>query len=69
MVAQRRHAYIKANQTVRQKRSIGPVVPKRQIPGERTIDAHDLYENDGMHYLTRRPDEIRSKYSTDAAAS
>jgi len=26
--------------------------------GERTIDAADLYHNDGMRYLTRRPDEI-----------
>jgi len=26
--------------------------------GERTIDAADLYHNDGMRHLTRRPDEI-----------
>jgi 4-hydroxybenzoyl-CoA reductase subunit beta len=26
--------------------------------GDRTIDVEDLYRNDGMHYLTRRPDEI-----------
>jgi 4-hydroxybenzoyl-CoA reductase subunit beta len=26
--------------------------------GERTIDVGDLYQNDGMQYLTRRPDEI-----------
>ncbi|MFN2445662.1 MAG: xanthine dehydrogenase family protein subunit M [Vicinamibacterales bacterium] len=26
--------------------------------GERTIKVADLYQNDGMHYLTRRPDEI-----------
>ena len=26
--------------------------------GERTIAVSDLYANDGMHYLTRRPDEI-----------
>jgi 4-hydroxybenzoyl-CoA reductase subunit beta len=26
--------------------------------GDRTIDAADLFHNDGMRYLTRRPDEI-----------
>jgi CO/xanthine dehydrogenase FAD-binding subunit len=26
--------------------------------GDRTIAVEDLYQNDGMHYLTRRPDEI-----------
>ncbi len=26
--------------------------------GERTVDVDDLYQNDGMHYLTRRADEI-----------
>jgi CO/xanthine dehydrogenase FAD-binding subunit len=26
--------------------------------GERTIEVADLFENDGMSYLTRRPDEI-----------
>ncbi len=26
--------------------------------GERAVDVADLYQNDGMHYLTRRPDEI-----------
>ena len=26
--------------------------------GERDVDVADLYANDGMHYLTRRPDEI-----------
>src|SRR6185295_11371256 len=28
--------------------------------GERDIAVADLYNNDGMHYLTRRPDEILS---------
>ena len=26
--------------------------------GQRTVSVADLYHNDGMHYLTRRPDEI-----------
>jgi 4-hydroxybenzoyl-CoA reductase subunit beta len=29
--------------------------------GERDIAVADLYNNDGMHYLTRRPDEILSE--------
>ncbi len=29
--------------------------------GERTIEARDLYRRDGIHYLTRRPDEILSE--------
>jgi 4-hydroxybenzoyl-CoA reductase subunit beta len=33
--------------------------------GERTIDVADLYHNDGMHYLTRRPDEILADVSID----
>jgi 4-hydroxybenzoyl-CoA reductase subunit beta len=38
--------------------ALGARVRLVSASGERTIDAHDLYENDGMHYLTRRPDEI-----------
>ena len=26
--------------------------------GERTVDVTDLYQNDGMHYMTRRADEV-----------
>jgi 4-hydroxybenzoyl-CoA reductase subunit beta len=30
----------------------------RSTAGEREIDLAELYRNDGMHYLTKRPDEI-----------
>ena len=30
----------------------------RSVDGERVVEAADFYQNDGIHYLTRRPDEI-----------
>ena len=38
--------------------ALGARVRLESAIGERTIDAADLYHNDGMRYLTRRPDEI-----------
>jgi 4-hydroxybenzoyl-CoA reductase subunit beta len=38
--------------------ALGARVRLVSASGERTIDVADLYENDGMRYLTRRPDEI-----------
>ncbi len=41
--------------------ALGARVRLVSAAGERTIDVHDLYQNDGMHYLMRRPDEILSE--------
>ena len=38
--------------------ALGATVRLVSASGERTIAVADLYENDGMRYLTRRPDEI-----------
>ena len=38
--------------------ALGATVRLVSAAGERTIEVADLYRNDGMHYLTRRPDEI-----------
>jgi 4-hydroxybenzoyl-CoA reductase subunit beta len=38
--------------------ALGARVRLVSASGERTIDVDDLYENDGIRYLTRRPDEI-----------
>ena len=38
--------------------ALGAQVRLVSAGGERTIDAADLFHNDGMRYLTRRPDEI-----------
>lgn len=36
--------------------------------GERTLALADLYENDGIHYATRQPDELLTKVTLDPAA-
>jgi 4-hydroxybenzoyl-CoA reductase subunit beta len=38
--------------------ALGARVRLVSAAGERTIDVADLYQHDGMHYLTRRADEI-----------
>jgi 4-hydroxybenzoyl-CoA reductase subunit beta len=38
--------------------SLGARVSLRSAGGERVVDLADLYRNDGIEYLTRRPDEI-----------
>jgi 4-hydroxybenzoyl-CoA reductase subunit beta len=38
--------------------SLGASVRLVSASGDRTINVADLYNNDGIHYLTRRPDEI-----------
>jgi 4-hydroxybenzoyl-CoA reductase subunit beta len=38
--------------------ALGASVRLVSAAGERTIPVADLYENDGMHYLTRRADEV-----------
>jgi 4-hydroxybenzoyl-CoA reductase subunit beta len=38
--------------------ALGASVQLVSAAGTRTVRVADLYENDGMHYLTRRPDEI-----------
>jgi 4-hydroxybenzoyl-CoA reductase subunit beta len=38
--------------------ALGASVRLVSASGTRTVTVDDLYRNDGMHYLTRRPDEI-----------
>ncbi len=38
--------------------ALGASVTLVSAAGSRSVAVADLYENDGMHYLTRRPDEI-----------
>ncbi|MDH4066970.1 MAG: FAD binding domain-containing protein [Acidobacteriota bacterium] len=38
--------------------ALGARVRLVSAAGERELDVADLYQNDGMHYVTRRPDEI-----------
>jgi len=38
--------------------ALGARVRLVSAAGDRTIGVEELYQNDGMHYLTRRPDEI-----------
>jgi 4-hydroxybenzoyl-CoA reductase subunit beta len=38
--------------------SLGASVRLVSASGERTVNVADLYNNDGIHYLTRQPDEI-----------
>jgi 4-hydroxybenzoyl-CoA reductase subunit beta len=43
--------------------ALGAQVRLVSASGERVIPVADLYRNDGMHYLTRRPDEILTEVS------
>ena len=36
--------------------------------GERMLELADLYQNDGIHYATRKPDELLTKVTLDPAA-
>ncbi len=36
--------------------------------GERTVAVRDLYQNDGIHYLLRRPDEVLAEVLLDPVA-
>lgn len=38
--------------------ALGASVRLMSASGERSVAVSDLFQNDGMHYLTRRPDEI-----------
>jgi len=40
--------------------ALGATVTVTSARGTRTISLADLYQNDGIHYLTRQPDEILS---------
>jgi len=46
--------------------ALGARVILASTPGRRTIDLTELYRNDGMDYLTRRPDEILTRVELDA---
>jgi 4-hydroxybenzoyl-CoA reductase subunit beta len=38
--------------------ALGARVRLLSVDGERTVSLNDLYANDGIHYITRKPDEI-----------
>jgi 4-hydroxybenzoyl-CoA reductase subunit beta len=48
--------------------SLGASVRLVSASGDRTIHVADLYNNDGIHYLTRRPDEILAGVSLPASS-
>jgi 4-hydroxybenzoyl-CoA reductase subunit beta len=48
--------------------SLGARVTLVSTRGERTIDLSDLYNNDGINYITRQPDEILSEIVIDSQA-
>jgi 4-hydroxybenzoyl-CoA reductase subunit beta len=41
--------------------ALGARVSLKSVAGEREVALEDLYNNDGMHYLTRQPNEILSE--------
>ena len=49
--------------------ALGARVTLRSVGGTRTIDVHDLYRNDGIHYLTKRPDEVITRIEIPPADS
>ena len=46
--------------------ALGARVRLVSASGERWVDVADLYRNDGMHYLTRRPDEVMASIEVPA---
>jgi 4-hydroxybenzoyl-CoA reductase subunit beta len=48
--------------------ALGARVQLVSAQGERWVDVADLYANDGMHYLRRRPDEILTSVEIPADA-
>src|SRR5881396_1135170 len=49
--------------------SLGAIVHLVSTQGERDVGLADLYRNDGIDYLTRRPDEILTEVRLPAAES
>lgn len=47
--------------------ALGASVRLASADGERVLPLADLYANDGMHYLTKRPDEILTSIALPAA--
>jgi 4-hydroxybenzoyl-CoA reductase subunit beta len=48
--------------------ALGAHVTLASAAGERRLDLASLYANDGIHYLTRRPDELLTEVHVPAAA-
>jgi 4-hydroxybenzoyl-CoA reductase subunit beta len=48
--------------------ALGARVRLVSAAGERWVDVADLYQNDGIHYTTRRPDEILASIEVPAEA-
>jgi 4-hydroxybenzoyl-CoA reductase subunit beta len=46
--------------------ALGARVRLVSVGGERWVDVADLYRNDGIHYLTRRPDEVMASIEVPA---
>jgi 4-hydroxybenzoyl-CoA reductase subunit beta len=47
--------------------ALGARVRLVSIEGERTVDLRDLYQNDGIQYTTRKPDEVLTGVALDPA--
>jgi len=48
--------------------ALGAKVRLVSAAGERTVSLNDLYRNDGIDYIARRPDEILTEVTLDPAA-
>ena len=48
--------------------ALGATVTLVSVRGERTLPVAELFANDGMHYLTRQPDEIVTDVGLPAAS-
>lgn len=49
--------------------AMGAVMTLVSADGEREVKADELYADDGIHYLTKRPDELLTKISLPPAGS
>jgi 4-hydroxybenzoyl-CoA reductase subunit beta len=47
--------------------ALGASITLVRADGERRVDLRDFYANDGIHYLTRRPDELLTDIHVPAA--
>jgi 4-hydroxybenzoyl-CoA reductase subunit beta len=47
--------------------ALGASVTLRSASGERVLSLSDFFANDGMHYLTKRPDEILASIAVPAS--
>ncbi|MGD9906066.1 MAG: xanthine dehydrogenase family protein subunit M [Vicinamibacterales bacterium] len=60
---------VSSSDTAPMLQALGTRVRLVSAVGERWIDVAELYANDGMHYLTRRPDELLAEVEVPADAA